>query len=72
MSSVMDTRDWSDEDWREELAKWDNEILLSTYVAMTNFNEKLVHPDNVAVAVETYRHARHCLFGAILERMESK
>lgn len=59
------TADWSDEDWRNELASWDNNKLLDAWKSTMRsgqFQKWYEH-------WETFYHAEHCIYGEILERM---
>ena len=73
LTDIEYTDQWSDEDWRETLVAWTNYELLDAYAKVGAYNPACWESsERNAKSLETYRHARHCIEGAILERMVIK
>lgn len=70
IEDIEQTHDYSDEDWRKELACMDNLDLLVLWSRLGSYNPATwSSAERNEKSLETYRHARHCMLGAILERM---
>jgi hypothetical protein len=64
------TAEYTDEDWRAELKKFDDLDLLILWSRLGSYNPATWNSaDRNEKSLETYRHARHCMLGEILERM---
>ena len=70
MQDIYETEDWTDEDWRARLQPMDKRELLHLWCMTSNYNPACyTEASRNAKALETFRHARHCMFGELLERM---
>lgn len=65
-----ETKDWSDEDWRRELRSWGNWQLLDGWYSVRRHNPfAYISRERNAEAAEIFRHAEHCMYGELLDRM---
>ena len=71
MSDISsETGKWSDEDWRRELRSWGNWELLDAWHSVRRHNPfAYISHERNREEVETFRHAEHCMYGELMERM---
>lgn len=74
MSDIWtETLGWTDRRWREELESWANAELVETYSRATATNPATYNtPERNAEALDTFKHARWCMYQELMERMSGK
>lgn len=64
------TGEWSDEDWRRELRSWGNWELLDAWSKVRRHDPFVyISRERNQEAAEIFRHAEHCMYGELLDRM---